>query len=211
MDFDHAIRLDPKSSIALNNRGLVFQFKGDYEKALAIYNEAVRIDANCTSAWLNRLYTLYLAKAGDPERDVRDVISRVGWRSPIAVRAAMLGYFSALRQKRDRDAAAFLNAAAFRANRNEWPYPVIACLQGKLGEGELLVQSRDPDEMSEARCCLGLSAMYKGETEAAIEHFRWVRQNGSALHSETSIALFELERLERKVANEQEAMDGTTK
>ena len=43
-DYNEAIRLDPKSTLAFIGRGDAFTNKGDHDRALADYNEAVRLD-----------------------------------------------------------------------------------------------------------------------------------------------------------------------
>jgi len=54
--------------------------------------------------------------------------------------------------------------------------------------------------MTEARCVLGLDMLQKGRQEAALAHFRWVKEHGNPAYFEYDIALAELERLERKRA-----------
>ena len=41
---NNAVRLDPKYSPAYNNLGLAYQQKGDYDKAIGYYQEALKID-----------------------------------------------------------------------------------------------------------------------------------------------------------------------
>jgi tetratricopeptide (TPR) repeat protein len=43
-DFRAAIRLYPKNSMAFNNRGIAYRMKGDDERAMVDYNEAIRLD-----------------------------------------------------------------------------------------------------------------------------------------------------------------------
>jgi tetratricopeptide (TPR) repeat protein len=42
-DYDAVIRLDPKHTSALYNRGFAHHTKGDYDRAIADYNEAIRL------------------------------------------------------------------------------------------------------------------------------------------------------------------------
>ena len=44
-DFDHAIKLDPRNAVAFNNRGLAYRNKGDSDRAIADFNEAIKLNA----------------------------------------------------------------------------------------------------------------------------------------------------------------------
>ena len=39
-----AIRLEPKSALAYNNRGVAWSVKKDYDRAIADFTEAIRLD-----------------------------------------------------------------------------------------------------------------------------------------------------------------------
>jgi len=54
VDYDEAIRIDPKSATAFTNRGNAYFGKGDMQRALADYNEALRLNARLISALLAR-------------------------------------------------------------------------------------------------------------------------------------------------------------
>ncbi|MCF8374297.1 MAG: tetratricopeptide repeat protein [Bacteroidales bacterium] len=44
----------PNQAEALNNRGFAYYFQGDYEKALADYNQAIKIDPGFSTSYVNR-------------------------------------------------------------------------------------------------------------------------------------------------------------
>ena len=52
-DFSAFIRLNPNSVAALNERGLSYASKGDYDRAIGDYTEAIRLDP----AWSALLYS----------------------------------------------------------------------------------------------------------------------------------------------------------
>jgi tetratricopeptide (TPR) repeat protein len=54
VDFDDAIKLDPKYMLAYYNRGRSFHAEKDYDKALADFDEAIRLNAKAGHAYLNR-------------------------------------------------------------------------------------------------------------------------------------------------------------
>ena len=43
-DYDEAVRLDPANSVALNFRGLELYGRGDIDRAVADFSEAIRTD-----------------------------------------------------------------------------------------------------------------------------------------------------------------------
>ena len=51
---NRAINLDPNGAVAYNNRGLVYQHKGDYEKAIADYTQAIQLNPDLAQAYSNR-------------------------------------------------------------------------------------------------------------------------------------------------------------
>ena len=59
-----AIRLDPKGTLTFKNRGDAYMNKGDYDRAIADYNEAIRLDPNNALAFCNR---------GRAKRNIKDV------------------------------------------------------------------------------------------------------------------------------------------
>jgi lipoprotein NlpI len=63
-DFNEAIQLDPKSTHAFRNRGVVYALKGDYSRAIADFNVVIRLDPNNALAFCNR---------GRAKRNIRDV------------------------------------------------------------------------------------------------------------------------------------------
>ena len=54
MDYDQAIKLDPESATAYNNRGNTYSDKEDYDKAIADYNQVIKLDPENAGVYLNR-------------------------------------------------------------------------------------------------------------------------------------------------------------
>ena len=59
MDYNKAIRLDPKNSDAYNNRANAYAFKGLYDQAIKDYNEAIRLDPKDGLVYSNRAFSYY--------------------------------------------------------------------------------------------------------------------------------------------------------
>jgi len=88
-----------------------------------------------------------------------------------------------------------------KGDTSDWPYPVIEYLQQKLTAEELLARATDNDKQTEAHAYIGLALSLNGEREAALEHLRWVRENGNRNFVEYPLALSELARLEAAASN----------
>jgi hypothetical protein len=94
-----------------------------------------------------------------------------------------------------REGKAFLAGGTSKLGTSTWPYPAVKFLRGWIDEPALLAAATEDDQRTEARCVLGLDHALKGHTDAAREHFRWVRDHGNPSVVEFLIALAELERL----------------
>jgi Flp pilus assembly protein TadD len=63
------MRLDPTLASTLNERGKLYQLHGDYDRAIAQYNQAIQLDPKLASAYNNR-GNAYLGR-GDNEPSPR--------------------------------------------------------------------------------------------------------------------------------------------
>ncbi len=196
-DYTEAIRLDPGRALAFNNCGIAWRDKKDYDKAIADYNEAIRLDPGDALAYYNRGASFLLTgseKAGDDERKCLEL---EGWRGEYSQYAVLLGYFGSRRAGKAEAARRFLDDAAAKCDTAAWPYPVIRYLRGEIDQNALLAAATDTDKMTVARCYLGLDLAKKGKTAEAREHFLWVKEHGNPGFTEFTIALAELDRLEK--------------
>ena len=69
-DLDEAVRLEPKFTAALNNRGALWSQKGEYDKAIMDFDEAVRLDPKWAPAFYNRGHAWYWKE--DYRRAIKD-------------------------------------------------------------------------------------------------------------------------------------------
>src|SRR5262249_9799879 len=70
-DHDEAIRLDPKFADAFYNRGNAYENKGDHDRAIANYSEAIRLNPTNLAAALGNRANSY-AKKGNQARAIAD-------------------------------------------------------------------------------------------------------------------------------------------
>lgn len=195
-DYDEAIRLDPKSARAYNGRGDVWTDKKDYDKAIKDYEIAIRLDPQSSSAHFNRSVALLLARRPGAFAGFKSVLYIEGWKGENTPYAIILGHLAARQEGDEAAAKHFLDDSAGNL-AEDWPYPVIRYLRGEIDEKTLLKLATDGDKQTEAHCYLGMDHILKGHKDEALAHFRWVKEHGVADFTEYTIAVAELERLER--------------
>ena len=71
VDYDQAIKLNPKSDIAYLNRGIAYKAKGDLDRAITDYDQAIIHNPKSFVAYTLRALA-YTAK-GDPDRAAADM------------------------------------------------------------------------------------------------------------------------------------------
>jgi TPR repeat protein/Flp pilus assembly protein TadD len=134
---------------------------------------------------------------GDPSLG-RAVLKAVGWGDyPRSATAALQIYFASRQQHHDAEALAILQEAGTYCGTN-WPYPVIPFLQGYITAEQLLAIASGNSAMAKAKTYLGMHLLLSGQSEEALELFRWVAQNGSREFNESYLAIAEIELLERR-------------
>lgn len=132
--------------------------------------------------------------------DVKKVLHLENSRGDVPICAVLLGHFAAHQAGQSDQARAFLDDAAKRGDVSSWPYPVVEYLRGELDEPKLLAAAIDNDQMTEARCFLGLDTLRQGRIETAIGHLHWVKETGNPRFNQYAMSLAELDRLDRAQA-----------
>jgi tetratricopeptide (TPR) repeat protein len=192
-DSDEAIRPDPKYAFAFYNRGNAWWVKKDFDSAITDYTEAIRHNPKYALAFRGRGFAWFRKEQYDKAIQDFDEVIRL---DPTEAYAVIYGHFAA-RWLADRAAAPrFLNDSARDLN-DAWPYPVVQFLRREIDEPQLLKLADNGDKRTEARCYLGLDHAIKRHHNETLAHFLWVKEHGNKTFVEYTIAVAELERLER--------------
>jgi tetratricopeptide (TPR) repeat protein len=69
-DYTWAIRIDPTLAVAWSDRGLAWDLKGEYGRAIDDLDEAIRLDPQSSKAWNNRGLTW--VHMGEPDKALSD-------------------------------------------------------------------------------------------------------------------------------------------
>jgi hypothetical protein len=126
------------------------------------------------------------------------VLELEGWQEDLSIYAVILRHFSARRGGKDSEAKSIVDEAVAQCDASAWPFPIIRYLRGELDERALFVAASDSDKTTDVRCFLGVELLVRGKKEAALTHFRWVKEHGDSAVAGYDIALAELDRLEQK-------------
>ncbi len=177
-DFDHAIEIDPQRARTYTNRGIAWRAKSQYERAIDDFNRALHINPRDTWTQYNRLVAYLDAHRGDTATEARRILDQTGWNHELALHTAVIGHFAAKRNGQTNEAKRFLDEAAIRADSRQWTYQLIRFLRGEINEQALLSSAGDAAKMTEIHCFVGLHDTLSGRNEAALPHFRWVRDKG---------------------------------
>lgn len=188
-----------KPDIAKPHVGLAYDFLRlkHEDEAMASFQKAVQLDPRDPNIRRARSYIyLRIGKGFSAAMDATMYLRQQGWRDTHSQYMALIAVLGSRQAHRDADAARFLNDAASKCDTAEWPYPVIRYLSGELKESDLFSLAADNDKQTEAHAYIGLDLSLKGNTKAALDHLKWVKENGNKNFVEYTLALAETERLE---------------
>jgi tetratricopeptide (TPR) repeat protein len=192
-DYGQAIALDPKFTLAFHNRGLAWCAKKDYEQAIKDCDEAVRFNPkDAYAVFMRGTARSAREEYGKAIKDCDEAI-RLDSKSPYPV---ILGHLAARQAGDEMAAKRFLKDSVGKLDET-WPYPVVQFLRGDIDEASLLKLSTVDDKRTDAHCFLGMDHAIKGRKREALAHFRWVKEHGRTDFFAYTIAVAELERLER--------------
>jgi lipoprotein NlpI len=172
--------------------------KKDFAKAAIDFDAAVELDPKNTYSLYHRSAALFLTHRPGAPNGLKTVLELEGWHGDLSLYVVILGYFAARRDGQPDEAKALLDDAASRCDTSAWPYPVVKYLRGEIDEPKLMAAANDDERRTEVHCFLGLWSLQQGKKEAALAHFRWVKEHGDPAVTQYAISVIELDRLEGK-------------
>lgn len=103
----------------------------------------------------------------------------------------LVGYFACGLERREQDARKILFDCTTKCDVTVWPYPIIRYLRGEIPQTTLINSATDNDKMTEARAYIGMQLSLAEQSSEALNHFRWVTENGNRDFTEYTLALSE--------------------
>ena len=113
---------------------------------------------------------------------------------------ALFTYLNYRQINNDAEAQKLLVEAASQLKADAWPMPVWKYLKGEIKSKDLLKSAKNNDELTEAHAYLGCALALEGKKEEAVQHFKWVQENGNQNFVEYPLALMELSRIEANLS-----------
>ena len=194
--YENAVLLRGDSSAALFAFSTVALALGLDDAAEASLDRAMQIEFNPVS-YRDRAYSAFAfgrdrAAAADAER----YIKAVGLHDPSAQTVAIVAAIACRRARRPANAEALLDQIRAVAPSSSWNAAVVEFLQGRISEDRLLSLAKDQAQRTAAHTYIGLNDAVEGRTSDALQHFRWVRDQGAKEEIDYGIAIEELIRFE---------------
>ena len=129
-------------------------------------------------------------------KDVRAYFQGPVWEAETAPYVAFLGALALRRLKQDDEAASLLTKAGTVVAAGTWTAKALDYMQRKTAAAAFLASATNDGERTEAHTYIGFDDALGGRRDAAIAHFRWVKDKGSRNFVEYPLAAAELKRLE---------------
>jgi len=197
--YKQAINLKPDIGLFYSDLGYTYLRTGNENEAIQLFQKGSSIDRKQSHLYRTMGYIHF--RRGEVEMSAGDAynyINTEGWRDEHSQYMLLLWYFSLRQLKKDDFAKTKLLTGLAQLDQTEWPYAVLQYLSGSLSLSDLLTQAKTNDEQTEAHAYAGLDLSLKGERDNALEHLRWVRDNGNRKFVEYQMALAEIVKLESK-------------
>lgn len=194
--YKEAIRLKPDSLKAYTQLAALYSSLWREEEALAAYNQASRVDLYESSVYRSRAYILLRLGRGQLAAvNARSYVNLEGWHDISAPYMSLAAYFGYRQAKQDADAAKMLDDALAKYDAEDWPYAVFKYLHRDITAQQLMELANDKGKLTEAHTYIGLDMSLAGRRDEALEHLRWVKENGLRNYVEYPLAVRELVRL----------------
>jgi lipoprotein NlpI len=204
--YQKASQLKPEMCHILANIGFTYlDLKRDKE-ANEAFIKILKLPVEDVNYYLGRSH-YYLREAKHEHAILSGFIylHQVGWRDLHSSYAALNIYLGNRRAGHEDNANKILKDALKFIDRESWPYPVFKYLNKDINEKELLALAIDTDKLTEAHAYIGMSLLIAGEKDGAINHFKWVKENGNKNFTEHSLSIAELVRLGKEAIKEEES------
>lgn len=199
-DYDRAIKLDPKSSDAYNNRGGEKQDAGDLEGAIADYNHAIEVNPDAFMPYFNR-GAVYFLKA-DWKKTISDLQHHEEWDDTDEDSPALI-WIAEVRlgekEAADRELAKFISDHPDFAE--SWNTKIDNFLLGKTNEQDFLsgINASDEEKQHDQQCdawyYIGMKHLLNGDKTGAADAFQKSVATDVKDENEYDFANAELKRL----------------
>jgi tetratricopeptide (TPR) repeat protein len=195
--YKQAIALKPDLANLFVGLGYAYLKAGNEDEAIKTFQEATRVNPREGDFYRILGYAYLNRREGDSAaNNAYNYLRTRGWHDEHSRYMVLVWYFGLRQAKHDAFAIKTLQESIAKVEPTDWPYPVMQFLNHTLTLAEMLAQANDNDKLTEAHAYAGLAFSLNGEIQIALEHLRWVKDNGNKDFVEYPLALAEIARLE---------------
>jgi len=200
--YKESIVLKPGAGFVYLNLGYAYLRRGQETEAIDVLGKGIGVDPRNPFFYRTLCYLFLQRAQGKVVVYDAEIYLRIrGWLDDHSQYIVLAKYFGLKQLDRSSDAIKFLDEAATRVDTSVWPYPVVQYLRHTLTIEQLLAQATDNDKLTEAHAYAGLEFARSGDRAAALDHLRWVKENGNKNFVEYPLALAEIARIEGTTVN----------
>lgn len=128
--------------------------------------------------------------------DARAYIEKGGRGKESSPYMAFLGALCLLKLGQAAESERLLEEVRPEIAEDSWTMKVMDFMQGRTEAQKFLSLAKDVNERTEAHAYVGLKDSIAGRRSQAVDHLRWVKDNGTKGYVEYGMAVAELKRLE---------------
>lgn len=195
-DFSEAIKLNPQSPKIYFQRALVRLKEKDLDSALADLNQALELDPKFGDALVERAWLALYDHRGIPAYlHAGTFLGEKGTAEPASPYMPLVIWLGQMENNETVAASVVIGHWLKQFPPSGWPTQIMSYLKGEVDEQELIAKAADNRQKTEAHTYIGMKLMLAGDKSAAIEHLRWVVDNGEKTLHEFELANYELKRL----------------
>jgi tetratricopeptide (TPR) repeat protein len=197
---ERAVQLNDQAASAWYALSLAFAVLDRDRQADSAMLRYLELEPSPESYHTRAYYLFRLGKDGAAARDAKAFLERAGWGHESAPYVAFLSALAYRRLGQNADADAVLERARPTVTPGSWTEKVLDYMQRRLTADAFLSRARENGEKTEAHTYVGFDLAMAGKRDEAVVHFKWVQKQGSRNYVEYTMAVAELERLEKPSA-----------
>ena len=195
-DYTKAVNLNPRYEMAYKNRGKAMTVLGIHDQALKNYDEVLKIDPKDADIHLRLAITHLVLRDPAVFEDIDNYLKKQKLNASPTQHAILLGTLATKLIPSAKPSQDYLAISKGKL-RQSWPTPIVDYIRGDLSETDLLEQANDLEKQAHARCYIALLALANQDKPTALNYFHWIRDNAPKTLYEYSLALAELQSLDK--------------
>jgi len=203
-----------------HDRGVANYMMGKSTEATLDFNRAIEIDPGLAEAYFGLSYAyLALHQGMAAANAAKEYLRLIGWRNDRSQYMVLITYFGLRESGMNKQADEVLQRAAVRSNKSVWPYPILNYLRRQITEEDVFSAANTervgsawtktkkvipllqfvPNRMltTEAHTYVAIDLALAADSNQALLHLQWVKQNGDRRSTEYPLALSKLNELKK--------------